>query len=639
MKKKHNILVGGAKYMKWIYEHDEVKNNLYITFNDPEGNIRIKVKVEGLDDKLKLQLSIPEINDEQMKIIKNNNNQFEHDPNHIGDYDYWLTQFLPRRFIDPNSTNGLVKKGDPNFSKVNDKGSKLKYINTKFTKPNGISMSKNEQQKRILALLNGEETSNKKETKKKQTKKNTSKKTKKKQTKKNMPKNMPKKTKKKKKNEPKKDDELIEAMKTFLKDGVELKNKHNIDYNAWLKKIEKENRDYEELDNLDPEKILYPILEDTKNFNKRIYEKKEFKEGNEYPLRELPDSNDGNKREEKFIETTNNICNNIEFELLPHQKFIKNFLSFQTPYNSLLIYHGLGTGKTCSSIGVAEEFRTYANQMGINKKILIVASKLVQANYEKQLFDENKLKEVGGLWNIKSCTGNKFLKEINPMNMVNLDKNEVIKQVKAIIRDSYEFIAYLEFANQIKDIIDKVSTTDEKERIIELKKIYSDRLIIIDEVHNIRDVSDAPGEKKKYKGKSTTEHLKTLVTYADNLKLLLLTGTPMYNEYKEIIWLLNLMNLNDNRYTIEESDIFDNEGEFIKDKEGNKIGEELLIQKSTGYVSFVKGEDPYMFPFRVYPEHDPFSYKENSLNLKKSDKEKEFTYPQYQLNGVKIETL
>ena len=47
--------------------------------------------------------------------------------------------------------------------------------------------------------------------------------------------------------------------------------------------------------------------------------------------------------------------------------FVRNFLSQQTPYNGLLLYHGLGTGKTCSSILVCEEMRTYYNQMGINK--------------------------------------------------------------------------------------------------------------------------------------------------------------------------------------------------------------------------------------------------------------------------------
>ena len=123
--------------------------------------------------------------------------------------------------------------------------------------------------------------------------------------------------------------------------------------------------------------------------------------------------------------------------------FIKNFMSFQTPYNSLLVFHGLGTGKTCSAIGVAEEMRTYYKQLGINKKILIVATPNVQKNFELQLFDKRKLKNINGLWNIKACSCSKFIKEINPMNIKNLPEEKIIKYIKKIIKKSYEFIVIL----------------------------------------------------------------------------------------------------------------------------------------------------------------------------------------------------
>jgi len=42
-----------------------------------------------------------------------------------------------------------------------------------------------------------------------------------------------------------------------------------------------------------------------------------------------------------------------------------------------------------------------------------------------------------------------------------------------------------------------------------------------------------------------------LLNNVDNLRLLFLSATPMYNSYKEIIWLLNIMNLNDRRSQIE----------------------------------------------------------------------------------------
>jgi hypothetical protein len=143
------------------------------------------------------------------------------------------------------------------------------------------------------------------------------------------------------------------------------------------------------------------------------------------------------------------LCN-ADFEMSPHQSFVRNFLSFQTPYNSLLLYHGLGTGKTSSAIGVCEEQRDYLKQMGVTKRTIVVASPNVQDNFRLQMFDERKLKLVDGLWNLKGATGNKFLKEINPMNMKGLTKERVVSQVKNIINASYLFLGYIEFANYIE---------------------------------------------------------------------------------------------------------------------------------------------------------------------------------------------
>ena len=88
-----------------------------------------------------------------------------------------------------------------------------------------------------------------------------------------------------------------------------------------------------------------------------------------------------NKIAEKI---SDKLCNVKDFELTNHQQFVRNFLSFETPYNSLLLYHGLGTGKTCSAIGVSEEMRTYLKQMNISERIIIVASPNVQENFKMQ---------------------------------------------------------------------------------------------------------------------------------------------------------------------------------------------------------------------------------------------------------------
>ena len=326
--------------------------------------------------------------------------------------------------------------------------------------------------------------------------------------------------------------------------------------------------------------ILYPTLYDP-NFNMKIAHKKEF-----YDTKYDKNIQDIEKVAEK-------LCQFKEFELSPHQRFVRNFLSFQTPYNSLLLFHGLGTGKTCSSILVCEEMRHFNKQMGIFKKIIIVAAPNVQDNFKLQLFDERKLKNIDGNWTMQSCTSNHFLKEVNPMNMAGFTKDKIIRQVKRIIQTSYHFMGYSKFSNYIRKQVQKYENNSEK-KIKALKKIFSGRLIVIDEVHNIRTAEEKSS-------KNIIKNLKSVVYHADNLKLLLLSATPMFNTYKEIIWLLNLMNLNDKRFPIKSSEIFDSNGNFIQDDDGNETGKELLVQKANGYISFVSGDNPYTFPYRILP--------------------------------------
>ena len=354
---------------------------------------------------------------------------------------------------------------------------------------------------------------------------------------------------------------------------------------------------------------LYPSLNDP-NFIVKIAEKKEFNDnrydGKIYDIKEQAE-----------------LLANAEFELAPQQAFVRNFLSFQTPYNSLLLYHGLGSGKTATSIGVCEEQRDYLKQMGISKRTIIVASPNVQDNFRVQLFDDRKLKLVDGLWNLKGATGNKFIKEINPMNMKGLTKEKVVSQIKAIINTSYLFLGYIEFANYIEKVKEvKGSFRDEQDKRIKmtrnLKYEFDNRLIVIDEIHNIRIAEEN-------KNKKVAIQLEDLIKSASNMRLLLLSATPMYNSYKEIVWLLNLMNLNDRRATIEIKDVFDKDGNFKKGPNGEEEGKELLSRKATGYVSFVRGENPYTFPFRVYPS--VFSPKSTLEDVK---------YPKFQMNGKKI---
>jgi hypothetical protein len=373
--------------------------------------------------------------------------------------------------------------------------------------------------------------------------------------------------------------------------------------NKLLLKFEEENnKSLGKQPNVD--EFLYPNLNDP-NFNIKIAQKKEFSDtkydGTIYNVKDYAD-----------------LLAKAEYELLPQQAFVRNFMSFQTPYNGLLLFHGLGSGKTCSAIGVCEEMRDYLKQMGISKPIIIVASPNVQDNFRLQLFDERKLKLVDGIWTMKGCLGNKLLKEINPTGMKGLKREKVIQQVKNLINASYHFVGYLQFSNEIVRNTGSVNLSDEA-KIRNLQNIYDGSLMVIDEVHNIRISGDN-------ENKNVAKNLMYLISVANNIRLLLLSATPMFNSYNEIIWLLNLMNMNDRRGIISVKDVFTKNGEFKKDKDGEETGRELLIKKATGYISYVRGENPYTFPFRVYP--NLFSPTHTFQNISE--------YPKYQINGKKI---
>jgi hypothetical protein len=374
---------------------------------------------------------------------------------------------------------------------------------------------------------------------------------------------------------------------------------------------------------------LYPSLNDS-DFNLKITSKKEFNDTKYEGIK--TEKNVDGELVAMDVEEYSEILNNAPFELQPHQAFVKNFLSLQTPYNSLLLYHGLGSGKTCSAIGVCEEHRDYLKQMGISKKIIIVAAPNVQDNFRLQLFDERKLVETNGIWNIRACTGSKMLKEINPTNLNSLSKEAIVKQVTNIINTYYLFVGYIQFSNMIEEVMsvplpfsEKALEEDKQKHVNKLlSNAFSSSLVVIDEVHNIRIANDNAS-------KTTAINLMKLADAHINIRFLLLSATPMYNNYTEIIWLLNLMNVNDNRGAINIRDVFEKDGNFKMDMdkpEGEReVGKALFIKKCSGYISFVRGENPYTFPFRIYPElFAPARTFSSGTRV----------YPLYQMNGKPI---
>ena len=276
-----------------------------------------------------------------------------------------------------------------------------------------------------------------------------------------------------------------------------------------------------------------------------------------------------------------NKCFPSNFELGNHQKFLKNFMNKNTPYKGLLVFHGVGVGKTCTAITISNSFIDLYKKE--DKKIICLVSKNIQSNWMNTIYSPEK--------GDNQCNGENFQSIIHNIDM----KMNTSFKVKKLIREYYEFYGYQQFSNKVKKLIElKTSTTQSVEEIEKniIKKYFSNRLLIIDEVHNLRD-----DNLDKY-SKDTVKFLDKVIKYSDNLRLVLLSATPMFNKATEIQWLINLLLKNDKRPTISKNDIFD-ENEKLTER-----GIDLLKKKTRGYISYVRGENPITFPIRLYPDNN-----------------------------------
>ena len=87
-------------------------------------------------------------------------------------------------------------------------------------------------------------------------------------------------------------------------------------------------------------------------------------------------------------ECKNNVCEineNKSVSLYPQQRFIKDYIQFDSPYRGALLYHELGSGKSGASIAAAEGY------IG-KKKIFVLSPASLAVNYENEIL---KISSIG----------------------------------------------------------------------------------------------------------------------------------------------------------------------------------------------------------------------------------------------------
>jgi hypothetical protein len=185
------------------------------------------------------------------------------------------------------------------------------------------------------------------------------------------------------------------------------------------------------------------------------------------------------------------IANKIEFRdlwnkegLYEHQEFVRRFISPYTPYRGLLLFHSLGSGKTLTCISICVDHYEIEKR----KSVIITRSSHGHHVFQTEI---RKYQTMHGPFNQKN---------IFTMN------------------------SYIELNNKLKEMTDE-----------EIRAKYSNTLIVMDEIHNVR------GNEIDVSIDSVYSQLRRLTGIPKNIKVILSTATPMTDNVRQIEPIMSLL--------------------------------------------------------------------------------------------------
>ena len=247
-----------------------------------------------------------------------------------------------------------------------------------------------------------------------------------------------------------------------------------------------------------------------------------------------------------------------DFSPLTHQMIVQRYLDTMTPYRGLLLYHGLGSGKTCSSISIIEG-------MVHDKQIFVMTPASLQANYRTQMrYCGNQIFRQNNHWvfekiiddlafksfykktdiDAKYFIHNKELKKLilknkglwitipnedsNYERLSVREKSVLDEQIDLMIKTKYNFINF----NGLR-----MSKWDEYTQNGKINP-FDNSVVVIDEAHNFVSRIVNKLETKK---QTVSIKLYEAIMDAENCRVVLLTGTPFINYPSELGTLFNLI--------------------------------------------------------------------------------------------------
>jgi hypothetical protein len=236
--------------------------------------------------------------------------------------------------------------------------------------------------------------------------------------------------------------------------------------------------------------------------------------------------------------------------LFPQQRIIKDYMQFDSPYRGILLYHELGSGKSAASIAAAEGYinrskvvimtpaslsQNYENELmkistiGLNLKKSWTQVKVnkknaaVMKDLTKYAITGSIIKKDGLLWiplYQNDIDGIEIINEKTLYSKLDSKYKEAINEtIVHIIRNRYKFINYNGLtAKAIKELGSNP---------------FDDTFVIIDEIHNFIS--------RIVNGSRLARSIYNSMLNAKNIKMVLLSGTPIINQPYEIATLINLI--------------------------------------------------------------------------------------------------
>lgn len=296
----------------------------------------------------------------------------------------------------------------------------------------------------------------------------------------------------------------------------------------------------------------------------------------------------------KITENTNQLQSNS------YQLFVKNFINPNTQYARILVNHETGTGKTITALNTGLEFiKLFKQNKAITNEEI---GNIIIIGFTKHLFKNELLsrQEYGILTNteIQELKGLAQITNKSPAQVAKLKELRIRYSKRIRNRNKngyYKFFGYKELFNKLllfgKDIkIDILTETTILNYIktgqikinIALLNIFKNSLVVCDEIHNVWNSFD------KNNWGISLQIIMDYYSKTNNIRLMMLTATPLTNSPLEIISLINLLVPVESK--IKKFDIFDENNDLTK------FGADRIRKILNGRVSYVQGRDLQYFP-------------------------------------------